>query len=189
MSESLLKKSFQETDIQRMRNLLQGKYGDKTIQGIGYTKQQQFHEDGDIWEEDGRKWIIKNGIKQNITKLDKAKQLVTLPLFCPSCKKIMNNKMDKLFFIQQNHCFDCQINLEAEIKRNGNWEEYEKNIINQDIDSITKDFEIWFNESIQETNESYISENGDVENWVGLAKQKQQQNKNETIQYLQSLKK
>jgi len=73
MSESVLKKDFKEKDVQRLRNLVQGKYGEKTSTSIGYTKQQEFHDEGDIWEEDGRKWTIKNGIKQNVTKLDKAK--------------------------------------------------------------------------------------------------------------------
>ena len=50
---------------------------------IGYSKKQEFHGEGDVWEEDGRQWTIKNGIKQNVTKLDKAKKEVTLPLFCP----------------------------------------------------------------------------------------------------------
>lgn len=189
MSETKVIKPIRESDINRMRNLITGKFGNKSTQGIGYTKQQQFHEEGEEWEEDGRTWTMINGLKQNKTKLDKAKELVTLPLFCPQCKKIMNHKMDKLFFIQANRCFDCQINFEAEIKLLGLWDEYEKNIINQDIDSMTKDFEIWFNESLNETNDSYISENGDIENWIGTAKTKLIQNKEETIKYLQSLKK
>ena len=42
--------------------------------GTGYTKKQEFHEEGDMWEEDGRTWTIKDGIKQNITRLDKTKE-------------------------------------------------------------------------------------------------------------------
>ena len=30
-SKSVLKKQFQEKDVQRLRNLMTGKYGDKTI--------------------------------------------------------------------------------------------------------------------------------------------------------------
>mgnify|MGYP001371452087 CR=1 FL=1 len=60
---------------------MQGKYGDKASVGTGYTKKQEFHEEGDIWEDDGRQWTIKNGIKQNVTKLDKAKESINLPLF------------------------------------------------------------------------------------------------------------
>ena len=69
----MLKKEFREEDIQRIRNLATGKVGDKTRVQSGYKKQYQKRKEGDIWEEDGRTWTIKNGIKQNITKLDKAK--------------------------------------------------------------------------------------------------------------------
>ena len=60
----MLKKQFKERDVQRLRNLVTHKYGNKTTQGIGYTKPQEFHNEGDEWEEDGRKWTIKNGLKQ-----------------------------------------------------------------------------------------------------------------------------
>ena len=78
-NNSILKKEFKERDVQRLRNLVQGKYGDKTTVGTGYQKAKEFHNEGDIWEEDNRTWTIKNGIKQNITKLDKAKENIVLP--------------------------------------------------------------------------------------------------------------
>ena len=80
MSDNVLKKQFQQKDVQRLRNLMTGKHGAKTTVGVGYTKQQEFHEEGDVWEEDDRTWTIKNGIKQNITKLDKAKEAHGLTL-------------------------------------------------------------------------------------------------------------
>ena len=39
MSENVLKKEFKEKDVQRLRNLVQGKYGEKSTVGTGYTKQ------------------------------------------------------------------------------------------------------------------------------------------------------
>ena len=86
MSENVLKKEFNPKDVSRLRNLIQGKYGDNTTTGVGYTKSFIYREENDVWEEDGRKWTIKNGIKQNITKLDEAKKTHLLPLLCPSCK-------------------------------------------------------------------------------------------------------
>jgi len=188
MSESVLKKEFQQRDIERMRNLMKGKHGDKTVVGIGYTKPEEFHNEGDVWEEDGRQWTIKNGIKQNLTKLDKAKKELPLPLFCPHCSRMMKPHLDKVFWIMYKRCFNCQVDFEAEIKKQGLWEEYEKNIINSDIDSITQEFMIWSDEIINE-NESYITENGEVENWIGKGKEMLLKNRDETIKYLQSLKK
>jgi len=189
MPENVLKKDFKHQDIQRLRNLVQGKNGERTTTGIGYEKKKSFHEEGDVWEENGRTWTIKNGIKQNLTKLDKAKKSVTLPLFCPCCNNLMKNRHDTLFYIQYNRCFNCQIDFETDLRKLGLWEEYEKNIINSDIDHIVTDYSTWIDELINGSNESYITEAGDVEKWVGSAKNKLLQNKEETIKYLQNLKK
>ena len=189
MSENVLKKDFKSADIQRLRNLMTGKEGERTNVGVGYSKKQEFHEEGDVWEEDGRQWTIKNGIKQNITKLDKAKKEVTLPLFCPCCSNLMKNKNDKLFYIQYKRCFNCQIDFETDIRKLGLWEEYEKNIINSDLDHLIGDYNIWIDEIINDSNESFITEAGDIEKWVGSSKKKLLENKEETIKYLQSLKK
>jgi hypothetical protein len=189
MPENVLKKEFQQKDVQRLRNLMTGKYGEKTIVGTGYTKQQEFHEEGEIWEEDGRQWTIKNGIKQNITKLDKAKESIHLPMFCPCCSNLMKPHLDKRFYLQYKRCFNCQVDFETELKIKGLWNDYEKHIINSDIDGITQEFNIWMDEEINESNTSYITEAGDVERWVGSSKQKLLESKEETIKYLQSLKK
>ena len=119
MSENVLKKDFKQADVQRLRNLMTGKQGERTAAGVGYSKKQEFYEEGDVWEEDGRQWTIKNGIKQNITKLDKAKKEVTLPLFCPCCSNLMKNKYDKLFYIQYKRCFNCQADFETDIRKLG----------------------------------------------------------------------
>mgnify|MGYP003135916150 CR=1 FL=1 len=65
---SVLKKEFKKQDVERIRNLVKGKYGDKTRSSVGFTKKTEFHKEGDIWESDGRFWTIKDGIKQNVTK-------------------------------------------------------------------------------------------------------------------------
>ena len=186
----MLKKQFKERDVQRLRNLVTHKYGDRTTQGIGYTKLQESHNEGDIWEEDGRQWTIKNGIKQNITKLDTAKKIASFPLFCPSCNKIMKPHLDKKWFTLYKRCFNCQVTFESEIRRKGLWEEYEKTIFNEDIDGLKQEFQIWIDDQIQnESNQSYISEAGDVEKWVGSSKKKLLETKEEGLKYLDNLKK
>ena len=89
----------------------------------------------------------------------------------------------------QLRCFDCQIDFETELRIKGLWSEYEKHIINSDIDGIINDFNIWIDGEISESNTSYVTEAGDVERWVGSSKQKLLENKEETIKYLQNLKK
>ena len=74
--ENVLKKEWSKKDVKRARNLIQGKTNNRTTEGIGYSKKEEFHSEGDIWEENGRKWTIKKGIKQNITKFDNIKKLI-----------------------------------------------------------------------------------------------------------------
>jgi len=187
--ESVLKKQFKEADVTRLRNLIQGKHGEKSTIGVGYNKEYIHHAEGDIWEEDGRTWTIINSIKQNITKLDLAKQQLHLPLFCPSCSSLMKHRYDKQFFIQFNRCFNCQINYEAKLKLDGNWLEKEKEIHNSDIDNTIKDFEIYMDEIINSSNESFITEAGDIEKWDGSSIKKMQENKEEALKYLKDLRK
>ena len=187
--ESVLKKEFQEKDVQRLRNLMTGKHGDRTIIGVGYTKVEEFHKEGDIWETDGRKWTIKDGIKQNITKLDEAKKAINMPLFCPSCNTLMKKHADKRFYLQFKRCLTCQVDFEAELKLEGLWEEYNNVFINDNIDNTINEFEVWFEESLNSSNEDFITEAGDIESWVGSNKAKMLENKEETLKFLQSLKK
>jgi len=72
--ESLLKKEFTSKDVNRARNLVKKDFNAKTVDGVGYAKAHVAYKEGDIWEESGRTWTIKNGLRQNITKLDAAKK-------------------------------------------------------------------------------------------------------------------
>ena len=38
MKENVLKKEFKKSDVERMRNLLKGKYGEKTRSSVGFSK-------------------------------------------------------------------------------------------------------------------------------------------------------
>ena len=67
----MLKKEFKRKDVERMRNIIQGRAGDSSEQQIGYTKKRIERKEGDIWKEGHKTWTIKNGIKQTVSKLDK----------------------------------------------------------------------------------------------------------------------
>ena len=190
MSDNVLKKEFSNKDVQRVRNLVQGKSGDKTIQSVGYTKKEEFHSEGDIWEEDGRKWTIKNGIKQNITKLDKAKKAHVMPIFCPNCKKPMKKRFDKDYYNIHKKCFDCVIEFEHDLRKAGLYEEYEKNIRNADIDGFIGDFKAYIEDELTQNNSSFVTEAGDVEKWVGGPnKQRVLDALDKTIEHLEKMKK
>lgn len=192
MSETLLKKTFQKKDVERLRNLIKGKQGDKISVGVGYNKLTStvVHKEGDVWEESGRKWTIKQGIKQNVTKLDKVKSLSLTPLFCPQCSKPMNKPFDKDYFNIHKKCFNCVVDFETELKRIGAWEEYHKNIHNSEIDNFIESFKLWVTDELTNANDSFIAENGDIENWVGgIDKSRVLESLDNTIEYLNNLKK
>ena len=189
MKDNVLKKEFQQKDVNRLRNVMSGKAGERTTEGIGYTKKQEFHQEGDVWTENGREWTIKDGIKQNITKLDKAKKIMNLPLFCPSCSKVMNHKYDKSFYLQYRRCWDCQIDFEADLRKKGLLKEYEKFVLNSDIDALIEDFNIWTDEKINQSANSFVSEAGEVQQWTKFNKKQILQDKEKTLEFLESLKK
>ena len=74
-----LNKEFQKRDVERMRNLIQGKYGEKNGTSVGFSAPHKEYKEGDIWEKDDRTWTIKDGIKQNVTKMDRAKKAYLKP--------------------------------------------------------------------------------------------------------------
>ena len=150
-----------------MRNLISGKEGNKVGTSVGYSKEQTHHEEGDIWEIDGRKWTIKNGIKQNITKLDKAKKAHRMPIFCPSCGSKMSTDFDTPYYKIHKKCFNCVVEFEHQLRTAGLYEIYENKIINSDLEGFIKDFKLFIEAELALTNNGFITEQGDVEKWVG----------------------
>lgn len=189
MKDNVLKKEFNKQDVQRVRNVLTGQAGERTTEGIGYTKKQEFHQEGDIWEENGRKWTIKDGIKQNITKLDKAKEAV-MPLFCPSCNKIMKERLDAPIYRFFRRCHDCQAEFEMRLRIKGLWDDYQKQLDNSTIDHLIEHVNNHYFASFEETNDGWMSEAGEMQKWKGsINKDLAMKSLNETIEYLESLKK
>tara|TARA_R110000803_G_scaffold45145_2_gene95241 strand:- start:214 stop:789 length:576 start_codon:yes stop_codon:yes gene_type:complete len=187
--DTVLKKDFQEQDVQRLRNLVQGKYGEKTRSSVGFSKPQEFHSEGDIWESDGRKWTIKDGIKQNITKLDSAKKAHVVPLLCPKCKTLMKKRVDKKYYNVYKFCLNCYARFEDKLKADGKYHEYFAKVNNEVIDHRIKEFKEYVTDKLNESNNSFVSEDGDVENWVGkVDTRKVEENVRAITEHLESLK-
>lgn len=189
MSETQLNKSFQEKDVRRLRNIISGKAGNKSTTGIGYKKKDEVHKEGDIWEEGGRTWTIKGSIKQNITKLDAAKEIHLMPLFCPKCSNVMKGRNDKVFYNIHHKCFNCVIDFEQQLKREGKFDQYLISIHNSQIDNMINDLKLVIEESKKETGKSFVTEAGDVEEWLGNGQENLEIEVNNAIIYLETLKK
>lgn len=166
--DTLLKKEFNSSDVQRIRNIVNKDFTSKTKAQAGYKRSTERHKEGDVWEESGKTWTIKNGIKQNITKLDSAKKAARTPLKCPKCENRMKKRLDSKMFKIHGFCFDCVIDYEASLKKAGLYEEYEKKMMSGNIEEFIKDMENWVIESLED-NITMVTEQGDKEDWGSLS--------------------
>jgi hypothetical protein len=173
--ETLLQKEFQKRDVQRIRNLLSGKQGEATQTQVGYTTKHIDYSEGDVWEEFGKKWTIKNGIKMSVTKLDRAKKLSLTPLLCPKCDKLMKTEYDKKMFRIHSTCFDCVIKMESQLKIDGKYQEYEDKIIKANANFMLDEFVSGFDSFLDsiDSNNGFVTEQGDIEDWHVKALDKQ----------------
>lgn len=169
-NESLLKKEFKESDVQRVRNLVNKDYTAKTKTQTGYQKAYVARNEGDIWEESGKTWTIKNGLRQNITRLDAAKKALKIPFTCPKCGGPMKHHLAKKMYKIHGFCFDpCTVEYETTLKKAGLYEQYEKQMVSGNIRGFITDMENWVLESLEE-NITMVTEQGDVEDWKGMDK-------------------
>lgn len=168
MSETKLKKEFRERDVQRLRNIVTKKYGDATGIQVGYEKATEDHLEGDVWEENNKTWTIKDGIKQTVTKLDEIKKLTRMPFLCPTCSKPMKNPNDKKMYPIHGKCFECVVVMETRLKIEGKYQEYAKEMVTKNIVTHIEEAEQFIEEFSRSTGkESYVTEQGDVEEWEG----------------------
>jgi hypothetical protein len=187
--DTVLKKEFQEKDLQRLRNLVQGKTGERTSTTSGYVQKRVERREGEVWEEDGRKWELKGGVKQNISKLQELRKVNTFPIFCPKCKKKMDEKYDKPLYKIHQHCFECQLQFEKELKLSGKYEEYKNQVHNSEIDGMIGKYEDWVEDLINGSNDGFVTEQGDVERWSKTNYKQILSQKDQVLETLKKLKK
>ena len=167
---SQLNREFSERDIQRMRNIISGNTANSTRIQSGYTKEQVKHTEGDIWEENGKTWTIHNGIKQTVTKQDALKAMVEFPLTCPCCSKPMKDiSINRKMYNIHQKCFDCVIEMEHELKKNGSYEEYEQTKIQENalawLASAERDVEM-LKQTYTQAAKFVTNSEGEIETWA-----------------------
>lgn len=165
MSESLLKKEFQKSDIQRCRNLITGQFGNSTRTVVGYEKRKNLHKEGDVWEENGKQWTVKNGLKQSVSKLAKARKYCLVPLTCPHCGKPMTTRLDKKMYPIHGICYSCVVRMEDDLKRAGLYSDYEKRLISGNVDSFVQELEDRIEAMKSDQDTKVATDDGQVEDW------------------------
>ena len=162
-----LNKEFERRDVERMRNLIKGKANSSSENQVGYQKKTIERKEGDIWKENKKTWTIKNGIKQTISKLDKIKKEVFVPLCCPKCSKVIKHQLDKDNYKIHKNCHDCVIEFEHKLRMEGKYKDYIKELKAKNSLNMVDEMESYLLSAVNSTNDGYISEKGELERWVG----------------------
>lgn len=164
--ETRLLKDFNESDLNRIRNLIKKDYNGGTKTQVGYQKEIVDHNEGDVWEENGKTWTIKNGIKQSVSKLDQFKKQYFIPLACPECNNPLKSQLDTKMYRVHTKCMNCVSIMETKLKLEGKYEEYKNTILKNNVIGGIDMYKEWLIEEVENTgNESFISEDGVKEDW------------------------
>ena len=163
-------------NIDAIKKMLDGTHKSQTKSSVGFADVKQSEarrEVGDIWtDEKGVEWEQRNGFKIQKGKMDSIRELINsqkMPSTCPKCNQPMNKKLDKKFWKLENHCFDCQIEFEHNLRVEGKFETYER-------ERLLKNGEAWLAEAEQEAKEiiaafrnpvTYTNVDGTSETWSG----------------------
>ena len=163
----MLKKEFKRKDVDRARNLIKGKSGASSETQVGYKKKRVDYKEGDVWVENKKTWTIKDGIKQTISKMDAIKKEIFMPLCCPKCGKVMKKRLDKPNYKIHKMCFDCVIDYEHKLRIRGEYNDYIKELRLTNAITQIDEFEGYFLDLANQSNEGYVSEHGEIERWKG----------------------
>ena len=122
------------SNIEKIQKMVKGIYN-RPIQ-VGYTG-KTLRKEGEEWEDhNGRKWKIQNGQRKQINKvpprgIDK----------CYDCKKLILKDIDQDTYNRMNRCYHCQINFEVDLKVEGKWEDWVKEMEEKRWETILKEYE------------------------------------------------
>ncbi len=81
-----------------------------------------------------------------------------MPMFCPSCGFIMNKRLDTKFWNRRKKCFNCTIEDENEMRKNGTFEAYEKKIVLENKRDWLKDQIEQISEWKKKTSVSFLNQ-------------------------------
>ena len=110
----------------------------------------------------------RGGILKGSNKLlDKIKKEVFIPLCCPKCSKVMKHWLDKDNYKVHKKCHDCVIEFEHKLKIKEEYYDYEKSLELKNNLSILDKTEAYLLDMVNSSNNGYVSEQGDIERWVG----------------------
>ena len=113
---------------------------------IGYEgKTVNQRKEGEEWvDARGRRWTIQDGKRKQITKIpprgfDK----------CSDCDKMILKDIDQDTFNRMSRCYHCQLEFEANLHREGKWQDWVKKMETKRWKSVMSEYEAEMKEITQ----------------------------------------
>lgn len=145
-------------NVKAIQQMLDGTHKFQTKKTVGFSdakskgKQSEHHDVGDIWEETdahGNTHVIeqRDGFRIRKTKNSDIFQAIRDELHAfPNCQKdtctcIGTHPLDQKMRKIHGMCFDCTIEMEHQLKKDGKYEEYERNKIRENALAWLRDAE------------------------------------------------
>lgn len=143
-----MSKSNKLQNIKAIRQMIDGTHAFQNKKTVGFSdakdvaKKSERHEIGDTWEEtdhQGNVWILeqREGFRVRKTKNAEIFQEIRDELRSfPNCRKetctcLAPKPLDESMRKANGMCFDCTIEMEHELRKEGKFEEYQKNRIRE----------------------------------------------------------
>ena len=172
-------------NIKAVKQLIDGTHKFQTKKTIGFSdasetaKKNEKHQVGEVWEEtdtNGITYVIEQKDGFRIKKLKTSEVLQTVRdeiRSYPNCRKEtctcitkhpLNEKMRKI----HGMCFDCVIEMEHELKKDGKYDEYEQNKIRENALAWLADAErdvAFLKQAYTQVQEFVTNSEGQKETW------------------------
>jgi hypothetical protein len=102
----------------------------------------------------------------------------------------MDKQLDPFYYKAYGECVDCRATTETQMKLSGEWQSHINETFNDEIDHQIQEYKSYFESVLSDGNEGYVSENGEVQKWVGgIDKDRANNALEEIVKHLNSLKK
>ena len=124
------------SNIEKVKNMIKGVYN-RPIQ-IGYQgKSIGERKEGETWvDHNNRTWVKENGKRKQITKIpprgfDK----------CNDCEKLILKTQDQQTYNRMQRCYHCQLEFEADLHRNDEWQAWVKEMEEKRWGAVLKEYD------------------------------------------------
>ena len=113
-------------ELRKVHGKIQGhfkKYAERVVVSMHNPKHHTSgRKEGETWvDSDGKKWEMKNGFPQSISKLQSAKT----PWFCPQCQHPLNSNLHLKMFRKKGKCHRCVVEDETQMRMDGTYADHE----------------------------------------------------------------